>query len=279
MKEYNFEDLLKSGELKDKKAIITIGVFDGFHLGHQSLVKGMLKEKEKYPEASLVLITFNHNPKTDKPKNVDTLRLRKEMAEKNGINSFVVIDFSTNFSRISGCGFIELLLRSFDPIALVVGEDFRFGHPSSAQGAKDLASLFLQHGKRVEVVIKKSILTEGGEKISSTLVRRVIEKGEVECISSLIGRDYRVDIMDKPFELNSVGLVMLKSSIQQLLPPPGVYGAKLAFKECSLIVVDCIIDDSKVVIDKKELMEKVDDAGKLKQLDSIYFLEKKNGIK
>ena len=81
MKEYNFEDLLKSGELKDKKAIITIGVFDGFHLGHQSLVEGMLKEKEKYPDAILVLITFDHNPKTDKPKNVDTLRLwQKRMA-------------------------------------------------------------------------------------------------------------------------------------------------------------------------------------------------------
>ena len=58
MKEYNFEDLLKSGELKDKKAIITIGVFDGFHLGHQSLVEGMIKEKEKYPDAILKQISL-----------------------------------------------------------------------------------------------------------------------------------------------------------------------------------------------------------------------------
>lgn len=272
----SFDTLYIDKPLKNRDAILTIGVFDGFHLGHRALLERMLSLHEKYRDSLLVLITFSVNPKTNKPKNVDTLRLREEIVEKLGIDYFVIIDFSPEFSKISACGFIRMISSSLNPVAVVVGEDFRFGYPEKSAKAEDLASLFLEEGKKPKVVIEKSILTEGGEKISSTLVRRVIENGEVECISALTGRNYRVDLMPIPYRVDSKVLVILRSSIQQLLPPPGVYWARLAYSNAeSTDVVVSVLSDS-VVLKSRDGV-KLDKEGV--QLDSIFFLEKENGIK
>lgn len=276
---YDFKTIVETKELKDCSSIITIGVFDGFHKGHQSLIREMVNLKKRYPQSQLVLITFSQNPKTRNPKNIDSLRLREENAQKYGIDSFVIIDFSPDFSRISSSGFIKMLTSSLSPVALVVGEDFQLGNPSSSSSANELSALFNEYGKSVEVVVKKSILTEGGEKISSTLVRRVIEKGEVEGISSLTGQDYRVDLLNAPFKEDECSLVVLKSFIQQLLPPPGVYGARLAMRDGSLYpsIVSIEEDSIKIIGKNVDLLDCLDKRGE--QLDSIYFLEKENGFK
>lgn len=275
----SFSDLVGKKPLHDKDVILTIGVFDGFHKGHQSLVRRMNEIAAGIPGSMKVLITFSRNPKTESPKNIDTLRLREENAEKSGVDFFVIIDFSRDFSKTSACGFIEMLSSSFNPVAVVVGEDFRFGNPSSGAAAADLDGLFRKYGKEVRVEIMQSILTEGGEKISSTLVRRVIEKGEVECISALTGRSYRVDLMPVPYSIESGALVMCRSSIQQLLPPPGVYGAGLAFPDDHLYQVTAHVSETGVTVtcegDSGRAM-----TGEGKHAESIYFMEKEeNGIK
>ena len=277
MRIYSFDEILR-GALKGRDVILTIGVFDGFHLGHQSLIRKMMEKKDGKPGSSTVLITFSVNPKTKFPRNVDTLRLREENAEKMGVDSFVIIDFSSDFSKTSACGFVEMLSSSFNPVAVVVGEDFRFGSSSSSASTYDLDSLFSSCGKNVDVTIMQSILTEGGEKISSTLVRRVIENGNVECISALTGRSYRVDLMPIPHRFDSGALVLPPSSIQQLLPPPGVYGAGLLSGNgrCTPVTALLSQQEMKITASGADLEELVSEE---KGTDSIYFLEKKNGIK
>ncbi len=275
----SFNDLVEKRPLTGVDVILTIGVFDGFHKGHQTLVRRMNEIASERSGSRKVLITFSRNPKTDAAKNVDTLRLREENAEKCGVDFFVIIDFSRDFSKTSACGFIEMLSSSFNPVAVVVGEDFRFGNPSSGAAAADLDGLFRKYGKEVRVEIMQSILTEGGEKISSTLVRRVIENGEVECISALTGRSYRVDLMPVPYSIESGSLVMCRSSIQQLLPPPGVYGAGLAFPDNHLYPVRALVDSTGVKVtgegDPGMAM-----TGEGMHAESIYFMEKKeNGIR
>ena len=274
MKEYDFISLLNSKELKDKEAVITIGVFDGVHLGHQTLIKRVKEESIKLPSSISMVITFSSNPKPGKFRNIDTLRLRKEEVEKEGIDAFVVIDFSHEFSMISASGFIEMLTSLTTPETVVVGEDFRFGNPSSSASAQDLGSIFKSIGIDTKVIIEKAILTEGGEKISSTLVRRVIEKGETGCIPSLIGRKYRVDLMPCPFRLEDGALVYGKDSIHQLLPPPGVYEVE-SLDESGLIC------NGLCYVEVDNLRFKPTDKDKTElstcslPLDSIFFGERK----
>ena len=274
MKEYDFISLLNSKELKDKEAVITIGVFDGVHLGHQTLIKRVKEESIKLPSSISMVITFSSNPKPGKFRNIDTLRLRKEEVEKEGIDAFVVIDFSHEFSMISASGFIEMLTSLTTPKTVVVGEDFRFGNPSSSASAQDLGSIFHSLGIDTKVIIEKAILTEGGEKISSTLVRRVIEKGETGCIPSLIGRKYRVDLMPCPFRLEDDALVYGKDSIHQLLPPPGVYEVE-SLDESGLIC------NGLCYVEVDNLRFKPTDKDKTElstcslPLDSIFFGERK----
>ena len=274
MKEYDFISLLNSKELKDKEAVITIGVFDGVHLGHQTLIKRVKEESIKLPSSISMVITFSSNPKPGKFRNIDTLRLRKEEVEKEGIDAFVVIDFSYEFSMISASGFIEMLTSLTTPKTVVVGEDFRFGNPSSSASAQDLGSIFHSLGIDTKVIIEKAILTEGGEKISSTLVRRVIEKGETGCIPSLIGRKYRVDLMPCPFRLEDGALVYGKDSIHQLLPPPGVYEVE-SLDESGLICNGlCYVEDDNLRF-KPTDKDKTELSTCSLPLDSIFFGERK----
>ena len=270
MKEYDFLSLLKSQELKNTEAVITIGVFDGFHLGHRTLIKKVKEESNKIPSSISMVITFSSNPKPGKFRNIDTLRLRKEEVEKEGIDAFVVIDFSHEFSMISASGFIEMLTSLTTPKTVVVGEDFRFGNPSSSASAQDLGSIFKSIGIDTKVIIEKAILTEGGEKISSTLVRRVIEKGETGCIPSLIGRKYRVDLMPCPFRLEDGALVYGKDSIHQLLPPPGVYEVE-SLDESGLICNGlCYVEDDNLRF-KPTDKDKTELSTCSLPLDSIFF--------
>ncbi len=273
MRTISFEELIESKMLLRKKSILTIGVFDGMHKGHQRLLGDMALLSDKYFPSTRVLITFSINPKTDQPKNVDTLRLRRLNAEKMGVDYFVIIDFSSNFSKISASGFIKMISSSLNPVAIVVGEDFRFGCPRFSASCLDLENLFKEYGKRVEVLIEKSILTEGGERISSTLVRRVIENGEVGCIPSLTGRNYRVDLMPITYSLDSNSLVISSSSIQQLLPPPGVYWGELRVFSGKKGKVRILLEKKRVVITsfEEDIFSLLEDDG---QLDSICFLEK-----
>ena len=274
MKEYIFQKLLESGELKDREAVITSGVFDGVHLGHRTLLKKVKEESGRIPGSISLLITFSSNPKPGKFRNIDTLRLRKEEVKKEGFDAFVVIDFSTEFSMISASGFIKMLASMMIPKVLVVGDDFRFGNPSSSASAQDLGKMLYDLGMDTKVIIEKAILTEGGEKISSTLVRRVIEKGETGCIPSLIGRKYRVDLMPCPFKFEDDILVFGRDSIHQLLPPPGVYDAESLDISGKLCKGLCYVEKDFLYFKEAE-PEISDKSMNVLPLDSIFFGERK----
>ena len=274
METYDFQSLLSSGRLKDRKAALTIGVFDGTHKGHQKLIERVVDEAEKEKDCISLVITFSINPKPGIPRNIDTIRLREEEIKKMGVNSFVVIDFSTEFSMISASGFIKMLASMMIPKVLVVGDDFRFGNPSSSASAQDLGKMLYDLGMDTKVIIEKAILTEGGEKISSTLVRRVIEKGETGCIPSLIGRKYRVDLMPCPFRLEDGAPVYGKDSIHQLLPPPGVYEVE-SLDESGLICNGlCYVEDDNLRF-KPTDKDKTELSTCSLPPDSIFFGERK----
>lgn len=279
MEIFDFDNLLKTKAKANTRSIISIGVFDGVHRGHKHIIERLIEMQEKHPESETMVITFGTNPKPQSQGALDTIRLRAKYMEQLGVNSFVVIDFSENFSRISACGFIKLLLELTTPEAIVVGEDFRFGNPTGAASALDLHDLFLKEGMDVEVDIVEQILTEGGEKISSTLLRRLIKNGELKTFFKLSGQSFQVDLMPIPYRVNDGKLVYSTDAIHQLLPPLGAYDTELILADGRVLKAIANLDGEFLALDLHNLLSvfgSLDGAEKaVVQIDSLLFGEKK----
>lgn len=279
MEIYDFNELLTSKKKAETPALISIGVFDGIHNGHKHIIERLVSLKEKHPGSEVMAITFSSNPKPNQEGSLDTLRLRAEFMERMGVNSFVVIDFSENFSRISACGFVSLLTELTKPEAIVVGADFRFGHPSSSASARDLHSMFLEKGLDVEVEIVEQILTEGGEKISSTLLRRLIKNGELEYFFQLSGQRFQVDLMPIPYRFDDEVLVFSTEAIHQLLPPLGAYDTELLLSDGRVLKTKCVIAEEFLRLSHLSLLSVFGRQGRSEkadvQIDSLLFGEKR----
>ena len=169
MEYYDFQYFVDNKINKNIPSVVTIGVFEAFHNGHKKVMERLMKKKAETDAECAIVITFSINPKPGRSEKIDTLRLRQENLELYGIDAVVTIDFSQQFSKISASGFLKMLVSSVDLKAIVVGEDFKFGSPSAAATAYDLAPMLEEIGSDASVEFVAPILMEGGEKISSTL--------------------------------------------------------------------------------------------------------------
>lgn len=262
-----FETLMESGEFHNTPSVISIGVFDGVHNGHRAILEKLAELKQETGALISAVLTFSTNPKSRRGA-LDTLRLREEYIASFGIDILVVIDFSPVFSMITACEFTMLLRRAFMPVGAVFGEDFRFGNPDSAGDGHDFGRFLKADGVNSIIEIVDSVRDEQGERISSTRLRQMIEKGELGCFPKLSGQFYGVDLVPLPYRSGSGELIFSRASIHQLLPPPGAYDASLAFQDGTSIACIAVLDGENLTI--TGVTEGKDDL----LLDSLY-LEKK----
>ncbi|HZD68521.1 MAG TPA: bifunctional riboflavin kinase/FAD synthetase [Actinomycetes bacterium] len=174
--------------------VVTIGVFDGVHRGHQVLLERVAAEASAMgitPGA----ITFDRHPievlKRDaSPPMLSTLRRRVELLGQHGMAFVLVLPFRQRLSRMQAEEFaVKVLLEAVSARVIVVGDNFRFGH--GAAGTPELlARLARPHG--VEV-IAMSLGGEGGEAISSTRIRAALAEGDVATATRLLGRPFAVE--------------------------------------------------------------------------------------
>ena len=109
---------------------------------------------------------------------------------------------------------------------LVLGSDFKCGNPSQSADGDEMIRIFSKMGE--DVLLKKVdfVLSENGEKISSTLLRKLIINGDLESYSRLSGDSYRLDLMTEPSRENGC-ITFRREQISQILPPPGDYEGEL----------------------------------------------------
>ena len=277
MESYDFSALLSSGLLKNRRTVLSIGVFDGVHLGHHAILSTLRKRADESDALSLA-ITFSSNPKKESRGSLDTLRLRSQYIESFGIDFLAVIDFSSEFSKITACGFASLISELCNPVGAVFGSDFRFGSPESQKEGKDFSGLLSSCGRECSVEIVDSVLDAGGVRISSTRLRKMIENGELEDFLRLSGQFYRVDLVPIPYRSCSGELIFSRASIHQLLPPLGTYDTGLLVTDGTIVKCVLKIDREFLSLSAPSLLSAIGSGqcqgkGKL-QLDSI-FLEKK----
>ena len=232
--EHSFSELLRTGELKDRNMTVAIGVFDGVHNGHRDIFTTLVRSAHDYPDTQSMVITFATNPKIKGMQFTDTLRLRQLYAESFSIDHFTVIDFCEDFSKISGSEFIRLLCTMCRVKAVIVGEDFKCGAPSSQVTAEELGREFASIGYDVDVDIRPAVMGDDQMRISSTRLREMIRTGDMDSVSRVSGRPYTIDLQGIMQEKGSKGLFMKRSAFSQLLPPEGRYRAEYAGSPAAL---------------------------------------------
>lgn len=169
---------------------LTIGTFDGIHLGHQALV-ARLTEHAARLGTTAVLLTFEPMPREylaphDPPPRLTSLRERWRILEPCGLNYLWVLRFDEALRNLSAEGFAQLLARELAPTVVVVGHDFRFAKHGAAS-APVLAEAGTRLGFGVEV---QPPVTLDGERISSSGVRAALALGDFARAQHWLGRPW-----------------------------------------------------------------------------------------
>jgi riboflavin kinase/FMN adenylyltransferase len=178
-----------------KSSVVTIGNFDGVHLGHQQLIENVVREAQ-YLGAPAVVVTFDPHPlkvlsmQSLKIKGVERLfdlRDQQEQFEARGINIAVVEPFTVDFAKVTAEEFLDqFIVKHLNPKTLVVGHDFTFG-------ARRQGTLAYLEEYCAEKCIKLIIIPPFHFKniiVSSTKIREALAAGQVEQANELLGRNY-----------------------------------------------------------------------------------------
>ncbi|MDF3818646.1 bifunctional riboflavin kinase/FAD synthetase [Leptospira sp. 96542] len=211
-----------------KGSSLTLGNFDGIHMGHQTL---LLRTVEKARELNIpsVVVTYYPNPSVvlGKKPNFKYLTLEEEketLISQFGIDYLLVLEFTEKLSKMRAEDFLEnIIIRTLNARYIVIGYNHFFG-----EGRRGDFNLLNSQKEKYgfEVELKEAVL-EKNSKISSSLIRSHLEKGEMKEAKSLLGRNYH--FQGKVFEGHKRGRTIdfptanLEISDEQLLPAIGVY--------------------------------------------------------
>ncbi len=223
---------LSSTRMKFPDPIVGIGNFDGVHRGHQAIFDVLKEEAGK--DGTPGLITFSHLTRDVIGKSpvvaLTTVRQRREFFRRAGIKVCWVIDFDRKFSRLSPEDFIRrVLVGKLGVKGVCVGEGYRFGR-SRRGDLQLLRKMGAELGFWTREV--KSIRI-GGRRVSSTLIRELIEKGEVNRTAAFLGRDYCLTGKVVPGNQMGGGRGYATANFypEQMLPAGGVYAARVEIAE------------------------------------------------
>jgi len=170
-------------------SVVTIGVFDGVHRGHQAVI-GHTVEQAAATGLSSVVLTFDPNPlevlrPEQAPTRLCSVSRRVELIRRSGVNDARVLPFTAELSHVSAEDFIDtILLAELDARIVVVGEGFRFGHRAS--GTTDTL-------RQAGLEVVEYGLVGDGDPVSSTRVRATVAAGDIAAASAMLGRAHEIE--------------------------------------------------------------------------------------
>jgi len=223
--------------LKDfdaNKPVVTIGTFDGVHLGHQTVIK-RLKEIAQKHDGETVIFTFHTHPRLVTSPNETNLRLLTTLEEKirlfelYGIDHLVVYPFSKEFANLTYSEFVErILVNEMKTHCLVVGYDHKFG--KNREGGFDyLQKCALQFNFEIE---KLDALIVEEESVSSTKIRQALQTGDIKRANHYLGYNFTLHgtVVDGKRLGRKLGFPTANieaSDKHKIIPGYGVYAVKV----------------------------------------------------
>jgi riboflavin kinase/FMN adenylyltransferase len=172
-------------------SVVTIGTFDGMHVGHQALL-ARLKEHGRRLSRPVMVLTFEPMPREflladgQAPARLTSCRERWRILERLGCDFLWLLRFGPSLRNLSGEAFAELLAQNLRTPLIVVGHDFRFGRNGEATAAM-LTAAGQRLGFEVDVVPP---ITADGERVSSSGVREALARADFEQVRRWLGRPY-----------------------------------------------------------------------------------------
>lgn len=192
---------------------VAIGLFDGIHLGHMALIDELKKH------GRTLIFTFDYKPKEYRCIYTEAEKLA--ILRKYQIDYYYMQRFNQQFADLTPADFLQYLKNNFRAAHIIVGFDFRFG-----KGALGDDDYLLLHQKEWDYTV--DIVPEvigGGEKISSTRIRALIERGDVGEAAELLSRFYFIDgVIEPGARLGAtIGFPTANITTEKILPAFGVY--------------------------------------------------------
>jgi riboflavin kinase/FMN adenylyltransferase len=229
-------DPLKQTDLP-RHCIATIGNFDGMHVGHQAIIRGVVERAQELGRPSAV-ITFHPHPLSvvapDRvPKQILTVAQKEELLREMGIDALLIVPFTHEFSRLTADRFIqEFLVEALQVEEVRIGRDFAFGAGREGHLSK-LQAAGAKHGFRVEGIGDVKLR---GIRVSSSLVRDAISKGAIHIVNLALGRTYFIDgrVATGRRLGRKIGFPTVNvDSANELFPGSGVYVTTSRFESFS----------------------------------------------
>ena len=181
-------EIFRHFEKQPFECVMTVGNYDGIHLGHQALINHVITyaKKERYHSA---VMTFEPHPREffdsiSAPSRIISLREKLEFFESMGINRVHVIRFEADFAKISAVEFTNILKNNLNAKRLVLGKDFRFGR--NREGGVEMLK-----NAGIEILVADEFMINQ-ERVSSSLVRESLSHGDFKKVNLLLGRPYAI---------------------------------------------------------------------------------------
>jgi riboflavin kinase / FMN adenylyltransferase len=176
------------------RSVVTIGVFDGVHRGHQEIIGHAVKRAHDLGVRSVV-VTFDPHPSEvvrpgSHPAVLTEPTRKAELIEALGADVLCVIPFTPEFSRLSAEQFVhDVLVEHLHAALVVVGENFRFGHRAAGDEA-----LLVRLGRTFGFGVESGpLVTADGTVFSSTYIRACVDAGDVVAAAAALGRPHRLE--------------------------------------------------------------------------------------
>ena len=224
-------DNLKSYS-SEKESILTIGTFDGVHIGHNKILKRLIQDSKKNNLSSLVMTFFPHPRmilnKSHEIKMIDTIDEKINLLEKTGLDNLIIHPFDNNFSKIRAKEFVEeILVKKLKIKEIIIGYDHKFGKDREAS-VEDLKRFGKDYMFTVKEIPAKEIDSIA---ISSTKIRNAILNGEIEKCNKFLGRNFILtgkvvygDGLGKKIDFPTANIEIKET--YKIIPKNGVYLVK-----------------------------------------------------